>query len=485
MALQGWTVGRVIIDGAAEAVVLDRNHDSPGRARAIGKTNRNVNGLLARGTARVCRIGDDHDLVRVDAGRIRTGATRWVAVVIEDLVGAATAHAHIKTAGGATAVGCAGHVRLIPLHDDRYEIARREAGDCHRQVRGVCRSRGIEVQQVFIGAALKRDERRRGVLICERAVIAGGGKVGHTLRPHGIDGLRDDSVLEERFVKVAHVVANDGGPGVGERTDAGGEVRFAVVRRAERERCAGGDVVHDLQHRTAFVGERQLLRLTVIQAVGVFENVDVRRKIAGRNVGGVIRRKAVLRVTIRTGSRNAISRNSIDRIAIETVGEHADGDAGAGQSIIGAQHVTALRKVALARDRARARARHCGAQRNDFAACGGGLQLIDRQPATDVIGEARCVLQSERNERRLELFGIAAGGGVDEDQRSRAGAMLGKARGGTQRVQIGQHMIRPRPRGMTHKIGEYRVKLGGTTAAPLLGTARPHHVEMSAARSRI
>ncbi len=47
------------------------------------------------------------------------------------------------------------------------------------------------------------------IVVSQRAVVARGGKIRHALRFHRVDGLRDDAVLKERLVEIAHIVGDD------------------------------------------------------------------------------------------------------------------------------------------------------------------------------------------------------------------------------------------------------------------------------------
>ena len=184
--------------------------------------------VLRRGVAaRVGRVGDDHDLIGIGADRIGSGAGEpALPIVIGDLIGAGRAgDAHIDVAGGAAAIGRAGDIGLIPLDHDGDEVARDQRGDRHRQARSPWWSpRGIEVQQILAAVRSRgrnRGERRRGIFVGQRAIVARQRK--NTRRPapdHGVDGLRHDAVLEERLIEVAHVVGDDLGAGAAWRDGA-------------------------------------------------------------------------------------------------------------------------------------------------------------------------------------------------------------------------------------------------------------------------
>src|ERR1700761_7209739 len=100
------------------------------------------------------------------------------------------------------------------------------------------------------------------------SVVAGGGEVGDALTCDRVDGLGYQAILEERLVRVAHIVVNDLGAGVRERGNTVCEVSFTVDGRVEGQAGTRCDGVNDLQNRPTFIGEGQLIRLTVIEAGG-------------------------------------------------------------------------------------------------------------------------------------------------------------------------------------------------------------------------
>ena len=91
-------------------------------------------------------------------------------------------------------------------------------------------------------------------MIAVSAFVAGRRNIGDALRFDGLNGLRDHAILEERLIKIADVVDDHLGAGIGKRKDAVGEVLLAIESGVEGEARAGRDVVDDLQHRPAFVG---------------------------------------------------------------------------------------------------------------------------------------------------------------------------------------------------------------------------------------
>jgi hypothetical protein len=64
--------------------------------------------------------------------------------------------------------------------------------------------------------------------------------------------LRDASVLKDRFRRVAHIVDDDVAPGGPQRLDITRHGGLTSVARGKEERCPGGEVVHDLEHRSPF-----------------------------------------------------------------------------------------------------------------------------------------------------------------------------------------------------------------------------------------
>ena len=191
-------------------------------------------------------------------------------------------------------------------------------------------------------------------------------------------------------------------------------------------------------------------------------------------VGG----EAVRRVALVPRDRHAAAGLGVYGIAVEAVGDHAHGDSGAVQRrSVGAHGRAALREVALRGHRPGARARHRGAHRDHLGAAGRGLELIDGEPAADVVGIHRGMLQPEAQQRGFQLLRIAARGRIDEDQRCAGCRGLVEPRRGTQGMQVRQHMIGPCQRRMARQIGEHRIEFdaGGTVA--LRSTAGAGHVQ--------
>ncbi len=175
------------------------------------------------------------------------------------------------------------------------------------------RPRVVEVALEVPGRALR-----------EVALVAGRGEVERSRCGHGVDGLRDDAVLEDRLVEVEDVVDDDVAVvrRVAERLDVRREARFADVRRREEELRVGRDVVDDLEHRAALV-----------RPAG-----EVLHDGHGREVPERIARSG--QVAARDVRGRAAER-------VERVGEDADPDAGAGVPERVAGVVGAMRAVAL------------------------------------------------------------------------------------------------------------------------------------------
>ena len=80
---------------------------------------------------------------------------------------------------------------------------------------------------------------RRGLVGIAR-VIAGRGKVRDPLRRGRIDRLGHDPVLEERLIRIAHIIDDDVRAQLLQLGDAGGEIRFGIRRRCETPAAAPG-----------------------------------------------------------------------------------------------------------------------------------------------------------------------------------------------------------------------------------------------------
>ena len=356
MTLQRRAVGREGIDGAAQTVILDGHDDPAGHLRAEGvggQTNDDVHRLLAAVPGGICRVGDDQDLVRIDPDGVGTRATDRVVVIVGDdhAVGRACDAQVDAAARPGTGGVRAGHVGLIPLHDDCDEIARRNRRYGHGQSGRIGGAGDVKIQQKLArvrSAGRLRGEARCGVRVGQGTVVAGGGEIGDSLGLHAIDGLGNYSVLEERLVEINDVVGDHLGTGGRQLADAVGKVSLAVLRGIEGETRARRNVVNDLQHRPPLVAERQLGRRTVVEAGRLFEHIDARRQIARLHVRGVVGGESVVRVTLVARDRHAAAGSCVHGIAIEAVGQDADGDAGAVQRrIVRAYHVAALGEITL------------------------------------------------------------------------------------------------------------------------------------------
>ncbi len=217
--------------------------------------------------------------------------------------------------------------RLVPLeHDeaavvglDRLRDVARRAGVEVVEAAGVqCRVDAAEVE-VGVGPGLRasRHDPHRGIVGLPARAVARRGEVRDAGRRHVVHRLRDDAVLEHRLGRVDHVVDDDVGleAGIGvrrvgeaaERADVVREVDLAAVRGGKAEPRLRRDVVHDLQHRAAFVG--------VDAEVALLEDGDGRR-VAERIAGArqVAREDVVRRVRPRA-------------VRVVAVGHHADRDA--------------------------------------------------------------------------------------------------------------------------------------------------------------
>ena len=119
------------------------------------------------------------------------------------------------------------------------------------------------------------------------------GEVRHAFRDDLIDRLRNDAVLKERFSEIDDVVDDHVGlePGAVVRcrrvarecADVVGEAQLPGVRRREAEFRLRREIVHDLQHRAAFVGPRREV-LENDHRLGVTRRIAHAREIASRDV---------------------------------------------------------------------------------------------------------------------------------------------------------------------------------------------------------
>ena len=257
--------------------------------------------------------------------------------------------------------------------------------------------------------------------------------------------------------------------------DASGEIRLGGGGRVEGERRPGCHVVHDLHHCAAFVGERELQRLSVLHAAGFLQHVDARGKVTvGFIERGIVGGEAVLRIASHVGSRggHAAPWLVVHAVAVEAVRKNADPHSGARQAGIGrAQQVAALGEVTLRGHHDAARAPHRGAHRDELRARRRSRDLIHRQPAADVVGVNRGVLQAEADERLLQPLRVAAGDGIDCYQWHGTAGTLNEVSGGAQRVQILERVIGAHAVQVSGQVGERRIELRSTRARPLCGAA--------------
>ncbi len=367
MALNGRAVGFERIDAAA-TVRLQGENDPPRCGSSVGESQRQVQ--LRRGGVAVAAVGiaDGQYQHRIARKLVETGTARCVAVVVRDHVTASrTAITEVQLAAGTGTASRTGHVGLVPLDDDGDELARIQRRNSHWQRRAGGGAGGVEIQQVFSStrAAVRQGRKARsGILVGAGAIVASRGKVRHPLGLDRVHGLGQQSVLVERFIVVTRVIGFHLGARCGERQDAIGKVGLAVIGGIERETRPRGHVMDDLQHRAALIGERQVLRGTVVHAIPgrghsirrrvrirLREHVHIGRQVAGRDIGGVIgkisgSKIAVVRIALVARGRDAIG--GIHRVAVEAVGEHADRDAGAsGIRISGTNDIATLGKIAL------------------------------------------------------------------------------------------------------------------------------------------
>ena len=125
-----------------------------------------------------------------------------------------------------------------------------------------------------------------------------------------------------------------------------------------------------------------------------------------------------------------------------------------------------------------ARARGIAARTDKhLGAAGRGLELIDRQPAADIVGIHRGMLQSEAQQRGFQLLRIAARGRIDEHQRRARCRGLLESRRGTQGMQIREQVIGACQRRVARQIGEHRIEFDAGRALTLRGTAGADHVQ--------
>ncbi len=475
----------VLPDPLSSTAILMR----PGAKGAVGQTHGDGH-IFRRAVAGGGRgNADHHDLNGIDAAGIRSGAVHWVAVEVRNGIGARGAgDAHVDVAGCTAAVGRAGDIGLIPFDHDGHVLARNQRGYGHRQRRDRRGAGRIEVQQVLArirsaAAHRRRGELRRDILVGQRAIVARGRKIGHTLSVHGIDGLRHDAVLIEGLIEITHVVGNHPGPGRGQPADAGGEIRLAVLRRIEGQTRARRHIVHHLQHGAALIAEGQLggvaVVMTAAHARRLREHIDRGGQIAAGHIRGRRREKTVRGIARVARGRHAVRREN--RIAIVTVGDHADRDSRTRERIVRAHQVAALHVVALGGHRAAARARQGGTNTMYLGTRSRRLQLGHRQPAADVIRVHGGVLQAQCDQRGFQLRRVAAGDRIDEHQRRGIRRGLSEMYGGSQRPQVLQGVIGARQGRVARQIRERRVILRAGRTVPLLRAAAAEGVQMCAA----
>ena len=92
-----------------------------------------------------------------------------------------------------------------------------------------------------------------------------------------------------------------------------------------------------------------------------------------------------------------------------------------------------------------ARAPHRGTHGGELRARRRGRNLVHRQPATDVVGVDRGVLQAEVDEGLLQALRVPARDRVDRDEWHGAAAALHEMRGRAERVQVLERVIGAHP----------------------------------------
>ena len=139
-------------------------------------------------------------------------------------------------------------VSLIPFEQQRNRVGR-AGGDRDGLGKAAAEQFSIGERQ----AIEQSRPGRPGGLVGIARIVACRGDISHALCFNGLDGLRNNAILEERLVKIRHVIANDFAAGIRQRQNAVGKILFAVSSGVEGETRSGRNVVDDLHHRAAFV----------------------------------------------------------------------------------------------------------------------------------------------------------------------------------------------------------------------------------------
>ena len=158
------------------------------------------------------------------------------------------------------------------------------------QCRGHVRKIQIRVRPRSRGA---RNDLNLRVVCLRCRTVTGRGEVRHAFCDDLIDCLRNDTVLEERFIEIDDVVDDHVGLEARavvrcrritrECANVVCEAQFPGVRRREAEFRLRREVVHDLQHRSAFVSPRREV-LENDHRLGVTRRIARTREIAARDV---------------------------------------------------------------------------------------------------------------------------------------------------------------------------------------------------------
>src|SRR5579863_10089257 len=173
--------------------------------------------------------------------------------------------------------------------------------------------------------------------------------------------------------------------------------------------------MNDLQDRAALVREGELIWGAVRQAVGFAHYVHAGWQRTAGLIIAVGRREAVRSVSVRARSRNPTARAGVNGVAVEAVRQHPNGHATSRERRPrGADEIASSGKVAL-RGHGGPRARHRGArgvQTDDRRKVG---NLIDWQPATDVIRIYAAVAQPKLLQIRKQRLWVSRRDGIDRD----------------------------------------------------------------------
>jgi hypothetical protein len=303
--------------------------------------------------------------------------------------------------------GCAadGAEGLGPLEHEQGASALREAD----ALKGIDAGARIEVMSGDGAKAVV--ERAPAVLeaplIGLPRLVTGRGEERRAAGRHPIHGLCHDPVLEHRLGQVDHVIDDDLGAGRLQLPDPFREVGLAPFRGVEGERRARRDIVHDLQHGPALVGQGLVDVVGVIGTRALLEHRDRRE----------IRAPGPTRGAAQT---------------VEAVGHHAHRDTAAVHPPGGAGEIGGDRRITLARHRARAA---LGIGRPGGLDGRHGLQGRERRerqaPGHQVPGSGP-LYQAEVRELIEELTGVALRHGIDGDVATADGrhGVPGSERGG-------------------------------------------------------